>query len=168
LGAASVSGLLAAWREADRLWERQGSPDEVRDAALRVIEAYVAYQTAALPAESGEFIMIADDNQVYVAATSGVTKVLGYDPAELVGRRVEELAAPELREATPDRWAAFVAAGRQDGRFRLRAQGGTLVSMRYQARAHCPVAGFHISRLWPDDAVAEQDDEVVERFGGGG
>lgn len=39
-------------------------------------------------------------------------------------------------------------------RFRLRAQDGNLMWLRYQARAHHPVAGFHVSRLWPDDGPA--------------
>jgi PAS domain S-box-containing protein len=128
----------------------------VRAAALKVVEAYAAYQTAALPAESGEFILIADDDQRYVAATAGVTKVLGYSPDELLGRRVGDLAAPELRDTTPDLWADFVIAGRQDGRFRLCAKDGELVALGYQARAHSPVAGFHVSRLWPDDSVASE------------
>jgi hypothetical protein len=52
-------------------------------AALVVIEAYVAYQSATVPA--GEFILVADDDHAYVAATAGVTKVLGYTPPDLVG-----------------------------------------------------------------------------------
>lgn len=154
---ASIPDLLAAWRQADRLWERQRSPDELRVAALKVVEAYAAYQTAALTADSGEFIMVADDEHVYVAVTAGVRDVLGYAPDDLIGRRVDDLAAPELRETTPERWAAFVLAGRQDGRFRLRAKDGALVWLRFQARAHCPVAGFHISRLWPENPRAASD-----------
>jgi PAS domain S-box-containing protein len=147
----SIAELLAAWREADRLWERRASPEEVHAAGLKVVEAYTAYQTAALPADSNEFIMVADDDHVYRAVSAGVTKVLGYEPDELIGRRVDDLAAPELVETTPGRWADFVANGRQDGAFRLRAADGKLISLRYQARAHSPVAGFHVSRLWPDE-----------------
>ena len=165
--AASLASLLAAWREADRRWEAQGSPDEIRAAAMDVARAYAAYQSAALPEETGEFIMVADGDQGYVAVTSGVTRVLGYAPEDLIGRRIEDVAAPELRSATPERWDRFLIDGRQEGRFRLRARDGTPVWLRYQARAHYPVAGFHISRLWPDDAAepdnaAEPDDAAEE------
>jgi len=145
----SLAGLLAAWRDAERRWERPGTPEEVHSAALKVAQAYAGYQSA-LPPESGEFIMVAAGDQGYVAVTSGVTTALGYAPDELIGRRIEDLAAPELRDSTPARWDTFLADGRQDGRFRLRARDGTMVSLRYQARAHYPVAGLHLSRLWPD------------------
>ncbi len=150
--AVSLAVLLTAWREADRKWERRGSPDEVRAAAVEVARAYVDYQSAALPEGTREFIMVADGDQGYVAVTTGVTRVLGYEPHDLVGRRIEDVAAPELRSGAPKQWEAFLVDGRQDGRFRLRAKDGSDVALRYQARAHYPVAGFHLSRLWPDDA----------------
>lgn len=95
-------------------------------------------------------MLVADDDGAYVAATAGVEDCLGYRPDALVGMRIAELAAPELLETTPTQWAAFLAAGRQDGRFRLRRVDGGIVDLRYQARAHHPVPGYHMSRLWPD------------------
>ena len=148
MGTASISGLLEEWRAAERRWEQQGSAEEVRLAAEAVVRAWVAYQDAAIPHDSGEFMLVADDDQSYIAATAGITKVLGYEPGDLIGLRVEDLAAPELRETTPTQWAQFMADGRQDGRFRIRAKDGRLVSLQYQARAHHPVPGFHMSRLW--------------------
>lgn len=149
--AASLAALLAAWREADRRWERQGSAEDVHAAALEVAKAYAEYQSAALPADSGEFIMVADGDQGYVAVTVGVTKVLGYAPEDLIRRRIGDIAAPEMREGTRKLWDAFLVDGRQDGRFRLRASDGRLIWLRYQARAHYPVAGLHLSRLWLDE-----------------
>jgi len=160
LGTASISALLSAWREAERRWERQSSPDDVRAAARMVVEAYAAYQTVALPTDSGEFVMVADDDGVYVAITAGVTNVLGYAPDDLVGRRIEDIAAPEQPEMTRELWTSFILEGRQEGRFRLRAQDGRFVWLRYQARAHHPVAGFHISRLWLDDEPAALDTPI--------
>jgi PAS domain S-box-containing protein len=154
----SLAELLAAWRDAERRWERRGTREDVHDAAIEVAEAYAAYQSAALPADTGEFIMVADGDQGYVAVTSGVTAALGYPPDELIGRRIEDLAAPELRDATPARWETFLADGRQDGSFKLRARDGSLVALRYQARAHYPVAGLHLSRLWPDDEAGTSED----------
>lgn len=148
----SLSDLLTAWREAERRWEAPGSADEVRALALDVVAAWVEYQDAALPPNTDEVMLVADDDQVYVGVTRAVTELLGYDPVELMGQRVEDLAAPDLRAATPQQWADFLAQGRQEGRFQLRAKDGRLVWLRFQARAHHPVPGFHLSRLWPDEA----------------
>jgi PAS domain S-box-containing protein len=153
VGTALISDLLAAWRDAERRWERPGSAEEVRMAAMSVVHAWTAYQDAALSRGSGEFMLVADDEQTYVGATVGVTGALGYEPEELIGLRISDVAAPELQESTPGQWAQFLADGRQDGRFRLRAKDGPLVSLRYQARAHHPVPGFHLSRLWPDETA---------------
>jgi len=151
---APIPRLLAEWRAAERRWERAGSPSERQQAALDVVAAFAAYQTAALPRETSEFILIADDTQTYVAATPGITGVLGYEPDELVGRTLGDIAAPDQLEPAHELWTAFIVEGRQDGRFRLLAKDGRPVDLSYQARAHHPVAGFHASRLWPD-AVAD-------------
>jgi hypothetical protein len=79
-----------------------------------------------------------------------VTAALGYDPLDLVTLRVADLAAPDLQESTPGQWEQFLADGRQDGKFTLRGKDGRLVEFRFQARAHHPIPGFHVSRLWPD------------------
>jgi PAS domain S-box-containing protein len=147
----SIPELLAAWRAAERRWERHAPAGEVRAAALEVIAAWAAYQNAALPSASGEFTLVADDDGIYVHATRGVTAILGYEPDELIGLRVVDLAAIELQERTPNQWEAFLAEGRQEGRFQLRAKDGRIVSLQYQARAHHPVPGFHASRLWVEE-----------------
>ena len=154
LSTVSLSELLTAWREAERRWERHGSPEDVRTRALEVVAAWVAHQDAALPADTDEVMLVADDDQVYVGITRGVTRLLGYDQADLIGRRVQDVAAPDVRGTTSAQWAEFLADGRQEGRFGLVAKDGRFVDLRYQARAHHPVPGFHLSRLWPDEAMS--------------
>jgi len=150
MATASITELLAAWRAAERRWERPASPDQVHEAALAVVAAWAAYQDAALGSASREFMLIADDAGAYVAATRGVEAFLGYQRDALLGLRVADLAA-EPSKTTEAQWSAFLTAGRQDGRFRLRAIDGRIVNLRYQARAHHPVPGYHMSRLWPDE-----------------
>lgn len=147
---ASIPDLLAAWRAADRRWEQAVSGDEARAAALDVIRAWTAYQDAALGDRPSEFMLVADDEGVYVAATAGVEDCLGYPRDSVIGMRVSDVAAADLVESTPVQWAGFLAAGRQEGSFRLRAVDGAIVNLRYHARAHNPIAGFHMSRLWPE------------------
>jgi PAS domain S-box-containing protein len=150
MGSIPIADLLMQWRAAERRWERPAPADEVHAAALDVIRAYVAYQDAALPIDTGEFLLIADESQTYVGVTRGATAILGYEVDELIGRRIEDLAAPGDREATPEQWLSFLSTGRQEGGFGLLARDGRTVRLRYQARAHHPVAGFYLSRLWPD------------------
>jgi len=150
MGSPSVPTLLAAWRAAERRWERHGSANEIRAAALEVVAAWAAYQDAAVDPASREFMLAADDEGLYVAATGGVRHVLGYAPSELIGQRIADLAAPQLRETTPGQWSRFLADGRQDGTYELQAKDGRTVTLHYQARAHHPVPGFHVSRLWPE------------------
>ena len=148
---AVVTELLAAWRQAEREWEGTPADDPAyRSAATSVVRAWLAYQEASEKMAADSFALVADDDHRYVAVSQGVRNVLGYEPSELLGRTVEEIAAPELVSATNEQWNSFVAAGRMDGRFRLRANDGTLVELHYQARAHFPVAGFHLSRLTRD------------------
>jgi PAS domain S-box-containing protein len=149
MGGSSIPELLGAWRAAERRWERRAPADEVRAAALDVIRAYVAYQDAALPADSPEFMLIADEHQTYVGVTRVATRILGYSVDELLGRSIADLAAPADREATPDQWLEFLRSGRQEGTFSLLARDGQPVRLHYVARAHHPVPGFHMSRLWP-------------------
>ncbi len=147
-----IRALLASWRDAERTWE--GMPPDspgYREASVAVLRAWLAYQAATEAIESGTFALVADDDQTYVAVSDGVTPVLGYAPTELLGRRIEDIADPELAATTPEQWAAFLTAGRQDGEFRLVAKDGTIVALRFQARAHHPIPGFHVSRLTVDD-----------------
>lgn len=146
----SITELLAAWRAAERRWERPASANEVRAAALEVIRTWTEYQDGALADGPPEFMLVADDEGVYVAATVGVEVCLGYRRETLIGMKISDLAVPGIGESTSAQWAAFLAAGRQDGTFRLLAVDGRIVSFRYQARAHHPVPGYHLSRLWPE------------------
>jgi PAS domain S-box-containing protein len=143
-----VHALLSAWRAAER--QRIDLPPEAeayRDAGIDAVRAWLDYQLEVAPTD--EVILVADDDRRYVAATGNVTALLGYQPAELMGRLIDELAAPELVPATPSRWERFVKATGEADRFRLVARDGSHVEVEYEARADYPVPGFHVSRLRP-------------------
>jgi PAS domain S-box-containing protein len=146
--------LLAEWRAAERRWERVAPAADVQAAALDVVRSWVAYQDAALPPDSTEFMLVADEDRRYVGVTRAVMAVLGYEPSELIGKRIDDLAHPEQSAATSAEWQEFLAQGRLDGVFVLRARDGHAVACSYQARAHHPVPGFHMSRLWVDRLTA--------------
>lgn len=156
MGGSSIPELLGAWRAAERRWDSHAPAEDARPAALEVVRAFVAYQDAALSPESREFILITDERQRYVGVTKAATAVLGYPVAELLGRTIADVAAPGDRERTPGQWQAFLEEGRQEGRFSLLTKSGEPISLRYVARAHHPVPGFHSSRLWPDSPEGEE------------
>ncbi len=154
-----LSDLLAAWRDSERRWEQPGSPADVALRARHVVAAWVAYQGAALAPATREFMLVADDDGTYAAATEGVTRVLGYAPGDLLGKTIMDFAAPDVQAETPALWSAFLTAGRSDGRFALVAKDGRIVPLQFQARAHHPIPGFHLSRLWPDELAASNPAE---------
>ena len=146
-----IGALLAAWRAADRRWEATPRTDPSYPVVcVDVLRAWLDYHEAVDPHEPGEIALVTDDDRVYVAVSRGVEATLGYSAESLLGRRVEDLAPPQVAAATPQRWAAFVEEGRQDGTFDLVRSDGSIVTTRYQARAHYPIANYHLSRLWPD------------------
>jgi PAS domain S-box-containing protein len=145
----SVIEALRAWREAERRWEATDPTDaEYRANGIAVISAWLRYQELA-GEELGTFVLVADDEHRYVAVSNGVEDALGFEPGDLLGRRIEDIAAPDLVEGTPEAWERFLTDGRQDGQFRLMARDGREVAMTFQARAHHPIPGFHTSRLRP-------------------
>ena len=150
--AKSLPALLDAWREAERIWEQSEGTEHLRAAALDVVKAWTAYQNA-VAAPAGEFKLVADDEGRYVAATDGVTGVLGYAPGELIGRRIVDITAPAIAVKTPQEWARFLAEGRQDGHYLLRHADDHVVEVRYRARAHHPIPGYHVSVLSPRHAT---------------
>jgi PAS domain S-box-containing protein len=149
LPTSDISDALGAWRAAERRWELTGSDDPTyRPVAIAVIAAWLRYQELT-DHEPESFVLVADEDHSYVAVGGGVTASLGYEPAELLGRQIEDISAPDLAAGTQEAWDRFLADGRQDGGYRLMARDGREVPMRFQARAHHPIPGFHTSRLWP-------------------
>lgn len=145
----TIAELLAAWRAADRRWEATTRDDPAfRDVAIEVIRAWLAYHAAIDEQHPGEFALVTDDDRSFVAASAGVETALGYAPASVLGRRIEDLAGTDAVADTVDLWAAFIIEGRQDGRFDLLHRDGSVVRVEYQARAHYPIANFHLSRMW--------------------
>lgn len=143
-----VHALLSAWRAAER---HRGAvrpqTEAYRDAGIDAVRAWLDYQLEVGPTD--EVILVTDDDRRYVAATSNVTALLGFQPEELIGRRVDDFAAPELVSTTPALWGRFVQATRDADHFRLVAKDGRQIEVAYDARANYPVPGFHVSRLRP-------------------
>lgn len=147
----TVAELLAAWRAADRRWEATTQDDPgFRAVGIDVVGAWLEYHAAIDERHPGEFVLVADDDRSIVAAGAGVEANLGRAPDAILGLRIEDLAAPGVVADTEMLWAAFISEGRMDGTFELTHRDGSVVRLHYQARAHYPIASFHLSRLWPE------------------
>jgi PAS domain S-box-containing protein len=145
----TIHEALDAWRAAERRWESMPYDDPAyRRASIDVIAAWLSYNAPNEEDEPGSFVLVADGDHRYVAVSDGVKATLGYEPAQLLGKGIADIAAPDLAAGTHDQWQRFLADGRQDGEFRLLAADGREVALRYQARAHNPIAGYHRSKLW--------------------
>ncbi len=154
MSAPGLQDALATWRQAERRWESIDPNDPgYRAAALEVVSAWLAYHEAS-EAERGTFVLIVDEEARYVAVSRGVTNILGYAPEELVGRKIESVVAGV--DPTQD-WLRFLTDGRQEGEYSMLDRDGGEVRLRYQARAHHPIPGYHLSRLRPTDAREKRD-----------
>lgn len=145
-----MTELLRAWRDAETRWTATSpdDPERLREAALDVVRAWLAYQEQA-GVHAGALVLVADGDGRYVAAGGASEELLGYGPAGIVGKDVSTVSAPGSLTVSPELWSLFLASGRQDGAYELLHRDGRAVRFRYLARAHFPVAGFHTSVLTP-------------------
>ena len=82
----------------------------------------------------GEYVVFADRERRWVEVSDGICRLLGYSRTELLGRTIDELAAPELKEDVPTRFENFVRDGFQQGTYALRHRTGRRVPIAYKAR----------------------------------
>jgi PAS domain S-box-containing protein len=80
------------------------------------------------------YVVLASPERRWLEVSDGVCKLLGYAREELIGRQIDELAAPEWKPQTPELFEEFVAAGPMDGEFALIQKQGTRVTFDYKAR----------------------------------
>jgi PAS domain S-box-containing protein len=143
-----ITEALDRWRAADRRWAATAPADpQYGTAVSEVIDAWLRYHEIA-DERPCPIMLVADTAGQYVGVSTGVRDALGYEPSELIGVRIADIASADLVESTPAEWQRFLEEGRQEGTFRLRARDGRDVAMRFEARAHHPIPGHHLSRLW--------------------
>jgi PAS domain S-box-containing protein len=95
-------------------------------------------------------VFVADDGGNYVAVNNSVCETLGYTRAEMLGKRVSEVAiAPEA----PDLYEAMMREGSASGVTHIRRRDGTLVRMRYYA-SEVTVARV---QFWVSVGIVEAD-----------
>jgi PAS domain-containing protein len=145
----TVSEALDAWRAAERHWSATHPDDPTfRSASTDLVSAWLDYQLATGAFDPNCAVLVADDEQRYVAVVGKIGPILGYAPADLIGRRVVEVTAPAIAASAPAQWQRFLADGRQEGGYRILDEDGREVAIRYVATANHPIPGYHLSRIW--------------------
>lgn len=91
-------------------------------------------------------LMIADDSAHYVAVSGDTRSLTGYDPSELTDLTVWDLTPLPDAGAGQGLWLQFIAAGQQEGSYRLRRRDGASVEAQYCAIANI-APGLHVSAI---------------------
>jgi PAS domain S-box-containing protein len=91
-------------------------------------------------------VFVADDSGRYAAVNARVCETLGYTRAELLGKRVTDVA---IAADAPELYAAMLKSGSAAGVTQLRRKDGRLLTFRYDA---CEVTVARIS-FWVSTGV---------------
>jgi PAS domain S-box-containing protein len=116
--------------------------------------------------EHAPAILLADDERRYLHATRAAAELTGHSVAALLSMRVDDLTAPELRDAVPGMWERFLAMGSMSSRFALRRRDGSEVAVRFSARARSPWPGSHASMFVPGESETPPDIDTALVDGG--
>ena len=117
-----------------------------RQAWLTVVREWLGHKEAT-GLGVDELILAADDDRTFVAVSTTVGPILGFEPSELIGRRVDDIVHLERAEAIGDRWSEFRQGRRERDVIVLLSKAGAIVYAEYDARADFPLRGCHVSRL---------------------
>jgi formate hydrogenlyase transcriptional activator len=81
-------------------------------------------------------ILIADDERTYREASVGAGKLLGLPREKIIGRSLDDFAAPGLAPVIPERWEAFLKDGEQSGTLDLLEPDGSEREVEYTAKTN--------------------------------
>ena len=92
-------------------------------------EAFIRSHGHAPPAD--DCYLFVDRERRYIHVNDAATELLGYRRGELIGRTIEDIAAPDMD--VEERFDEYVRDGSQTGMFRLRRGDGELITIAYYA-----------------------------------
>jgi PAS domain S-box-containing protein len=109
-------------------------------------------------------MLLADDDRRYVDVNEAGLELLGVSRERLRGMRIDDLAAPALRDSVETIWREFMERGNQTGEFALTLPDGREVVFLYSATANV-LPGRHLSIfLTTGDGIAPAAAEPGERL----
>ncbi len=81
-------------------------------------------------------ILLADDERRYRDASVGASKLLGLPREKIIGRSLDDFAAPDIKPEISERWQAFLENGEQQGTLRLMGPDGDAKEVGYTAKGN--------------------------------
>ena len=103
-------------------------------------------------------ILIADDDRHYREASIGASKLLGLPREKIIGRSLDDFAAPGIKPVISERWQAFLEEGEQVGTLQLLGPDGTPRDVEYTAKGNVlPVRHLLVLRDKTKPAEADKD-----------
>ena len=107
-------------------------------------------------------ILITDNDRNYRDASIGAGKLLGLPRDKIIGRRMDEFAAPSFKPQISQLWRAFLEHGEQEGSLQLASPDGKLREVEYTAKGNVlPVR--HVFVLRDKSAVVEPGQAEKDR-----
>ena len=100
--------------------------------ALNRVEAMLHARSHHVGDADGKYIVVADLNRNYTFATDRVCTLLGYDRANFLELRIDDVVDGSTQVAAP-LFQDFVAQGKQTGRITLRHRSGKKVPVKYSS-----------------------------------
>ncbi len=138
------SGIATSSQPKSAGWLAENGPKE-----LELLFRAIIYNPSAP-------ILIADDDRKSRDASSGAGRFLGLPREKIIGRQIDEFAAPGTKPQVSQLWRAFLKSGEQEGVLRLVGADGTPREVEYTARKNIlPVR--HALALHDKDTAAETE-----------
>ena len=101
-------------------------------ALLDQLDALVRYKHHVHPELEGDRVVFVDQDRRYVEATPKACELIGYEPTELIGKRIDDVSAPDS-ESVQKQFQIYVKDKEQEGVFVLKHKNGRTVPIRYRA-----------------------------------
>src|SRR5579871_3822876 len=81
-------------------------------------------------------ILIADNDRYYREASVGAGKLLGLPREKIIGRSLDDFAAPAIKPVIPERWQMLLKEGEQTGTLQLLDADGAPREVEYTAKTN--------------------------------
>lgn len=101
-------------------------------------------------------IIVADDDRQSRDASEGAARLLGSARHQIIGQRLDDLAAPDFQPRISELWRSFLGRGDQRGVLRLAGADGAPLEVAYAAKGNIlPVR--HLVVLCPADSAVDPE-----------